>query len=56
VEGKETSTSVSIGIAYSDCGEKGPDGLLKAADAAMYQAKELGKARFEIFGNHTVEP
>ncbi len=46
---REASTSVSIGIAYSDCGREGPDGLIQAADAAMYQAKLSGKARYEVF-------
>jgi diguanylate cyclase (GGDEF)-like protein/PAS domain S-box-containing protein len=50
IDEKEAATTVSIGIAYSDCGKTGPDGLLQAADAAMYQAKVAGKARYEIFG------
>jgi diguanylate cyclase (GGDEF)-like protein len=53
VSGKQASTTVSIGIAYSDCGKTGPDGLLQAADAAMYQAKVAGKARYKIFVNNT---
>ncbi|HEY5038879.1 MAG TPA: EAL domain-containing protein, partial [bacterium] len=46
---KETVTTVSIGIAYSSCGKKTPDEIIQAADNAMYQAKSLGKARYEIF-------
>jgi diguanylate cyclase (GGDEF)-like protein/PAS domain S-box-containing protein len=53
VGGKKASTTVSIGIAYSDCGKTGPDGLLQAADAAMYQAKIAGKGRYKIFDTHT---
>ncbi len=48
--GQEVVSTVSIGIAYSDCGKEDPDGLLKAADSAMYLAKEAGKARYEVFG------
>jgi diguanylate cyclase (GGDEF)-like protein len=48
LESGEVSTTVSIGIAFSDCGAAGPDDLLKAADAAMYRAKTSGKARYEI--------
>lgn len=48
--GQETVSTVSIGIAYSNCGKEGPDGLLKAADSAMYRAKVAGKARYEVFG------
>jgi diguanylate cyclase (GGDEF)-like protein len=51
--GKKAATTVSIGIAYSDCGKTGPDGLLQAADEAMYQAKIAGKARYKIFERNT---
>jgi diguanylate cyclase (GGDEF)-like protein/PAS domain S-box-containing protein len=50
LEGKEASATASIGIAYSDCGKEGPDGILIAADTAMYRAKSTGKARYVIFG------
>lgn len=49
LDGKEMVVSVSIGIAYSDCGQNGPEGMLKAADSAMYDAKLAGKARYVIF-------
>ena len=48
--GQEVNSTVSIGIAYSNCGKGEPDSLLKAADTAMYRAKVAGKARYEVFG------
>lgn len=50
LDGKEFPMTASIGIAYSDCGRAGPDGILQAADSAMYKAKSEGKARYMIFG------
>jgi diguanylate cyclase (GGDEF)-like protein len=48
--GKETFISSSIGIAFARTG--GPDDageLMVRADLAMYQAKKLGKDRYETF-------
>src|SRR5206468_726620 len=42
-------TTASIGIALSVTGYDAPDDILRDADAAMYRAKENGKARFEMF-------
>jgi len=50
LDGKETTASASIGIAFSNCGRSNADGVLGAADTAMYQAKTGGKARYVIFG------
>src|SRR5256885_16946890 len=47
--GKEVFTSVSIGIALSSPNYEQPDEILRDADTAMYRAKSLGKARFEVF-------
>ena len=41
-------TSASIGIAVGAEGQ--PQELVRAADAAMYQAKARGKARSVVFG------
>jgi len=41
--------SASIGIVFSDSGPSAPDELVRAADAAMYQAKTMGKARYEVY-------
>ncbi|MGB5969318.1 MAG: EAL domain-containing protein [Spirulinaceae cyanobacterium] len=56
LQGHEVFASASIGIALSYNGATGkpykePKDLLKDADRAMYQAKHLGKARYEIFDN-----
>src|SRR5262249_35830989 len=45
----EVFTSASIGIALSHSGYERPDDLLRDADIAMYRAKALGKARYELF-------
>ncbi|EDX70671.1 PAS fold family [Coleofasciculus chthonoplastes PCC 7420] len=45
----EVFTSASIGIALSSTGYERSEDILRDADIAMYRAKELGKARHEIF-------
>src|SRR5690348_10001059 len=47
--GKEVFTSVSIGIALSNSAYDQAEDMLRDADTAMYRAKSLGKARFEVF-------
>jgi diguanylate cyclase (GGDEF)-like protein/PAS domain S-box-containing protein len=47
--GKEVFTSVSIGIALSSSAYEEPEDMLRDADTAMYRAKSLGKARYEVF-------
>lgn len=49
LDGYEVFTSTSIGIATSDLDYDRPEDLLRDADLAMYRAKELGKARHEVF-------
>jgi diguanylate cyclase (GGDEF)-like protein/PAS domain S-box-containing protein len=49
LEGKKVFTSVSIGIALSNIGYDKPEDILRDADTAMYRAKSLGKARYEVF-------
>ncbi|MBV9455771.1 MAG: EAL domain-containing protein [Rubrobacter sp.] len=41
--------TVSIGIVLSDVAGGGAADLLRAADVAMYRAKNKGKARYEVF-------
>jgi diguanylate cyclase (GGDEF)-like protein/PAS domain S-box-containing protein len=48
VDGQEVFLSASVGIAVAD-GAGSPDSLLRDADAAMYRAKENGRARCEFF-------
>jgi len=47
-DGQEVTTTASIGIATSTTGFERPEDLLRDADAAMYRAKKLGKARYEV--------
>ncbi|MBA3653646.1 MAG: EAL domain-containing protein [Actinobacteria bacterium] len=54
VDGEDVSATVSIGVAVSEPDANRPanetaTALLEHADAAMYQAKERGRSRFEIF-------
>jgi diguanylate cyclase (GGDEF)-like protein len=54
IEGSPVTPRVSIGISYTfDNSETEAEHLLRDADAAMYQAKENGRGRFEIFGEPT---
>ncbi len=48
LEGVECYLSASIGIAFGVRGDN-PHDLLRNADAAMYHAKQRGRARVEIF-------
>lgn len=45
----EVFTTASIGIVLSGQIHRTPEDFLRDADAAMYRAKEGGKARYEIF-------
>ncbi|HEX6710140.1 MAG TPA: PAS domain S-box protein [Rubrobacter sp.] len=46
IDGNRLHTSISVGIAFGSA----PTGdLLRAADTAMYRAKENGKGRYEVF-------
>lgn len=45
----EVYVTASIGIAVSRSEGDTPESLLRDADAAMYRAKEKGKARYELF-------
>jgi diguanylate cyclase (GGDEF)-like protein len=45
----EHFAKVSLGVAISCGSDRTPTSLISDADAAMYHAKERGRARFEIF-------
>jgi diguanylate cyclase (GGDEF)-like protein len=47
--GTELAPSASIGIAIGDHRYQLADEVLRDADTAMYRAKKLGRARFELF-------
>ena len=49
LEGEEQGVTASIGVAIAGDDTQTPDALIRDADAAMYRAKELGRARFEVF-------
>jgi diguanylate cyclase (GGDEF)-like protein/PAS domain S-box-containing protein len=49
LNGHEVVTTASIGIALSATGYEREEDILRDADAAMYRAKSLGRARYEIF-------
>jgi len=46
---REVFITASIGVALSTNGYEHPEDVLRDADTAMYQAKSLGRARYEIF-------
>ena len=47
--GHELFITASVGIKYSGGGDEQPEDLLRDADTAMYCAKTLGKAQYQIF-------
>jgi diguanylate cyclase (GGDEF)-like protein/PAS domain S-box-containing protein len=49
VSDHEVFITASIGIALSAAGYEYPEDILRDADTAMYRAKSLGKARYEVF-------
>jgi Amt family ammonium transporter len=49
VHGRELVVSVSIGVVLHASRYRAAEDIVRDADAAMYRAKELGKARYELF-------
>jgi diguanylate cyclase (GGDEF)-like protein/PAS domain S-box-containing protein len=49
LEGREVTTSGSLGIVLHTGGYDRPEALLRDADTAMYHAKAQGKSRFKVF-------
>lgn len=49
LQNQNVSITASIGISWSDKDYKDPEDLLHNAETAMYQAKALGRARYDIF-------
>ena len=52
-QGKPTTTkvTVSIGVAEKNREFKTPDEVMKAADQALYQAKEMGRNRIYVYSS-----
>ncbi|HJS95791.1 MAG TPA: EAL domain-containing protein [Solirubrobacteraceae bacterium] len=49
VEGVSLTVTVSVGIAMVNDPTVSPDTIIREADAAMYRAKDRGRARYELF-------
>ncbi len=49
IDGQEIYVSASIGIAVSNATYTQPADYLRDTDTAMYRAKSLGKARYQVF-------
>lgn len=49
LNGHKVYTTASIGVAFGGLGYTSADDLLRDADIAMYEAKNNGKARHEVF-------
>ena len=49
LDGAEMYSGGSIGIAYVEAWYKSADEIIRDADAAMYQAKSLGRGRYVLF-------
>jgi diguanylate cyclase (GGDEF)-like protein/PAS domain S-box-containing protein len=49
VDGQDLFTTASVGIAVGDGATSSAEDLVRDADTAMYRAKALGKARYEVF-------
>jgi diguanylate cyclase (GGDEF)-like protein/PAS domain S-box-containing protein len=49
IDGEEHFLSASIGVALAGGRYEGPEDLMRDADAAMYRAKERGRAQCELF-------
>lgn len=49
LEGREVSSSASVGITLSDMGYQRAEDVLRDADAAMYRSKAGGRARYTLF-------
>ncbi len=48
LEGREVRVTTSVGVALSDPSVRSPDDLLRAADAAMYVAKQRGRNQIAL--------
>ncbi|MFZ6003609.1 MAG: diguanylate cyclase domain-containing protein [Actinomycetota bacterium] len=51
IAGRQLEVTASVGVAFDTDHE--PDRLLREADNALYQAKALGKNRFQVYGEES---
>ena len=56
IEDQPVSISVSIGIALAPGDASDSNGLIRAADTAMYHAKQTGHSGISYYQNHMEEP
>ena len=49
VDGRQVQISASIGVTVYPLNEADPESLLRHADQAMYQAKQVGRNRYSLF-------
>lgn len=49
IHGRRTRIDTSVGISLSGGGERNPDWLLRAADIAMYEAKNEGRGHYKFY-------
>jgi diguanylate cyclase (GGDEF)-like protein/PAS domain S-box-containing protein len=52
IDGHEVFVTASIGISLGVSGDEQAEDFLRSADVAMYEAKNRGKARHEVFDVH----
>jgi diguanylate cyclase (GGDEF)-like protein len=55
VDGREFSVSVSVGASIFPEHEGAADGLLRAADSALFRAKESGRSQLVVFTSELIE-
>ncbi len=51
IEGKEVFAPASFGVVLNTSDYDEPENIIRDADAAMYHAKENGKAQYKVFDN-----
>jgi len=49
IEGRALATTASVGVSLFPDHADDPDGLLRAADVALFRAKELGRNRYALY-------
>jgi len=54
IDGKDVEATASIGIVMMNGSYRRGEELLRDADAAMYRAKQGGRARFSVFGSPAI--